>query len=58
MTAARYYTRAAREGDQWVARACEVGTHKVVAIVTSTVSAEDAERKAASHADVEWRPGR
>jgi hypothetical protein len=52
----RYYTQAVREGDTWTARACEVGTHRVVAVCTSTRSAREAEQMAASHAGVEWMP--
>jgi hypothetical protein len=49
---ARRYTRARRERDVWVARGYVGNT--CVAIVTSTVSAEDAERVAAERAGVEW----
>lgn len=49
---ARRYTRATREGDAWTARAYE--GDMCIAVVTSTVSAEDAERMAAKHAGVEW----
>lgn len=49
---ARRYTRAVREGDAWVARAYE--GDRCIAVVTSTISAEDAEKAAAKRAGVEW----